>query len=104
MDSTFETPPETGLALDPVDRYRSFKGIDFDGQVSRMMARIESHTRDLDDPFWTYFSKRRDATQGMRCDDQLLLESFVNPIRELFEHHADEVGLAWLDQLENECF
>lgn len=25
----------------PVDRYRSFKGIDFDGQSRRMLERIE---------------------------------------------------------------
>jgi hypothetical protein len=34
-------------------------------------------TQGLDDPFWAYFFKRRNATQGMRCDDQLLLSSFV---------------------------
>lgn len=87
-----------------VDRYRTFKGIDFEGQASRMMARIEQHTQGSDDPFWAYFFKRRNATQGMRCDDQLLLSSFVNPIRELLEARGDEQGLAWLDQLESECF
>ncbi len=56
------------------------------------------------DRFWTYFFERRHATSGMRCDDLLLLASFVNQIRELFENLADEAGLAWLDQLENECF
>lgn len=86
------------------DRYRSFKGIDFDGQAERMMARIDMHTQGIDDPFWVYFFKRRNATQGMRCDDQLLLSSFVNQIRELLEARGDEQGLAWLDQLESECF
>jgi len=90
--------------MQPTDRYRSFKGIDFDGQASRMMERIASHTQTLNDPFWTYFQNRRNATQGMRCDDQLLLASFVNQIRELLEERGDETGLAWLDQLENECF
>jgi hypothetical protein len=65
---------------------------------------IESHTRHLDVPFWIYFFKRRNATEGMRCDDQLLLASFVNQIRELFEDCGDGIGLAWLDQLEYECF
>ncbi len=86
------------------DRYRSFKGIDVDGQAARMIARIELHTQGTDDPFWTYFFQRRNATQGMRCDDQLLLSSFVNQIRELLEAKRDEQGLAWLDQLEAECF
>ncbi|WP_234267484.1 N(2)-fixation sustaining protein CowN [Hydrogenophaga sp. NFH-34] len=88
----------------PSDRYLSFKGIDVDGQCQRMMARIGSHTDGLDDPFWRYFFQRRAATRGMRCDDLLLLASFVNPIRELFEDQGDDTGLAWLDQLENECF
>ena len=77
--------------MDTTDRYRTFKGIDVDGQTARMIARIELHTQGLDDPFWAYFFKRRNATQGMRCDDQLLLSSFVNQIREsmLF---AREIG------------
>jgi len=87
-----------------VDRYRSFKGIDFDGQASRMMERIQHHTQTGNDRFWRYFFSRRHATQGMRCDDLLLLASFVNQIRELFEACDDELALAWLDQLENECF
>lgn len=87
-----------------VDRYRSFKGIDFDGQASRMIARIESHTKGSDDPFWVYFFKRRNATEGMRYDDQLLLSSFVNQIRDLLEAKNDDTGLDWLDQLERECF
>ena len=92
------------LATDFVDRYRTFKGIDFDGQANRMLERIDSHTREANDLFWTYFNKRRNATEGARVDDLLLLASFVNQIRELFEDRGDELGLAWLDQLENECF
>jgi hypothetical protein len=87
-----------------LDRYRSFKGIDFDGQAQRIMARIESHTQDGMDPFWTYFFKRRNATEGARLDDQLLLASFVNQIHDLFEARGDALGLEWLDQIENECF
>jgi len=87
-----------------VDRYRSFKGIDFDGQASRMIARIETHTQGSDDPFWVYFFQRRNATEGMRYDDQLLLSSFVNQIRDLLEAKNDATGLDWLDQLERECF
>lgn len=90
--------------MNTVDRYRTFKGIDFDGQAARMIARIEAHTQGLDDPFWAYFFQRRNATEGMRYDDQLLLSSFVNQIRELLEAKHDETGLAWLDQLETECF
>jgi len=95
---------EDNLAIDFADRYRTFKGIDFGGQASRMLERIDSHTRDANDLFWTYFNQRRNATEGARCDDLLLLASFVNQIRELFEARNDALGLTWLDQLENECF
>ena len=91
-------------SLPLLDRYRSFKGIDFDGQANRIMARIESHTLDGKDPFWAYFFKRRNATEGARLDDQLLLASFVNQIRDLFDERGDALGLEWLDQIENECF
>ena len=91
-------------AAPAADRYRSFKGIDCDGQASRMMARIAFHTQAGNDRFWAYFFERRHAQSGMRCDDLLLLASFVNQIRELFETGGDEIALAWLDQLENECF
>lgn len=40
----------------------------------------------------------------MRCDDPLLLASFVNQIRELRKDPNDDTGLAWLNQLENACF
>ncbi|MBV5297424.1 MAG: N(2)-fixation sustaining protein CowN [Rhodoferax sp.] len=97
--TTIEDP-----AAPAADRYRSFKGIDCDGQASRMMARIAFHTQAGNDRFCAYFFERRHAQSGMRCDDLLLLASFVNQIRELFETRGDEIALAWLDQLENECF
>lgn len=86
------------------DRYRSFKDIDVDGQVQRVMQRIEHHTQPHANPFWTYFHERRQARSGPRHDDLLLLASFVNPIRDLFEAQDDTQALEWLDQLENECF
>jgi hypothetical protein len=97
------TKPELAPAR---DRYTTFAGIDFDGQTRRVIERIELHTLHASqpDPFWAYFHKRRHATSGVRCDDLLLLASFVNQVRELFESRADEVGLAMLDQIEDECF
>ena len=46
----------------------------------------------------------RASTQGVQRDDLLLLHSLVNPIRELFERHADTLALDDLDRLERECF
>lgn len=103
MNQLNKTTPFTADG-ESVNRYRTFKGIDFDAQSNRMMARIKSHTEGTDDLFWAYFYKRRNATEGARLDDLLLLASFVNQIRELFEAHDDALGLTWLDQLENECF
>lgn len=87
------------------DRYASFKDIDCVGNTRRVMALIDQHTHDLkEDRFWTYFYERRGATRGVQCDDLLLLASFVNPIRELFESRGDEEALHLLEQLEDECF
>jgi len=33
MDIIFKTPTGDGLTMDPIDRYRSCKRIDFDGQA-----------------------------------------------------------------------
>lgn len=88
----------------PTDRYVSFEGIDCAGNTRRVIERIEAHTRGGNDPFWSYFQQRRNATRGVRCDDLLLLASFVNPVRELFEAHDDAEGLALLERLEEECF
>ena len=73
-------------------------------EFSQLLSSGQAHTQGLDDPFWAYFFQRRNATEGMRYDDQLLLSSFVNQIRELLETRHDDTGLAWLDQLETECF
>lgn len=87
------------------DRYKSFSGIDCAGNARRLMAYIDHHTTDLkDDKLWRHFHSRRQSAIGVQADDLLLLASFVNPIRELFEAKSDEQGLALLDQLEDECF
>lgn len=88
------------------DRYVSFKGIDCVGNCRRVIEAIERHTSDAasSGPFWAYFHKRRTAQSGARCDDLLLLASFVNPIRELFEARHDSMALELLEKLEEECF
>jgi hypothetical protein len=63
-------------------------------QAARMVARIQFHTAHDDDAFLAYFSRRRHATSGMHCHDQLLLASFVNQIRDLFEAREDALGHA----------
>lgn len=99
-------PAAPSASAPKADRYASFCGIDCAGNAQRLIERIEQHTLDRDDvgPFWPYFHQRRRATSGVRCDDLLLLASFVNPIRELFEALDDAEGLTLLEQLEEECF
>jgi hypothetical protein len=92
-----------------VDRYTTFVGIDCEGNTRRVIDAIRRLTlpegdEAAADPFWAYFHKRRHATTGVRCDDLLLLASFVNQVRELFETHDDQEGLRLLDKLEDECF
>lgn len=88
------------------DRYISFKGIDCDGNARRMMEMLDRlQTDDVDElALIRLLKERRVATRGVQCDNLLLLASFVNPIRELFEHHRDDAALALLEQLEAECF
>lgn len=88
------------------DRYVSFKGIDCDGNARRVMdilLRLRSEDAD-EQTLLKLFAERRAATTGVRCDDLLLLASFVNPVRELFERHHDHEALELLEQLEAQCF
>jgi len=88
------------------DRYISFKGIDYDGNVARVLAHLDRRRTGSDAQaarLIDYIDRQRASTQGARRDD-LLLHSLVNPIRELFERHADTLALDDLDRLERECF
>ncbi|WP_022981635.1 N(2)-fixation sustaining protein CowN [Ideonella sp. B508-1] len=96
-------------AHDPAvaDRYISFKGIDYDGNVARVLAHLDRRRTGSDAQaarLIDYIDRQRASTQGARRDDLLLLHSLVNPIRELFERHADTLALDDLDRLERECF
>jgi N(2)-fixation sustaining protein CowN len=87
------------------DRYVSFKGIDFDGNVGRVLAHLaRCRTEDPDNRLIAYLDRQRSSRQGARRDDLLLLHSLVNPVRDLFEARGDEAALRDLDRLERECF
>lgn len=104
--ATGGSPTPAPHAQGATDRYVSFQGIDCEGNTRRVMALIDRYTLGGEplDAFWSYFHKRRAATLGPRFDDLLLLSSFVNPVRELFEAKGDAEGLALLEKLEDECF
>jgi hypothetical protein len=87
------------------DRYVSFKVIDFEGNVHRVLAHLE-RCRSLDpaNRLIAYIDRQRSCTQGAQRDALLLLHSLVDPVRDLFEANDDEAALADLDRLERECF
>jgi len=91
------------------DRYVTFRDIDFDGNMQRVLGHL---TRYIDNPetgnaFWDRFRQRlADAEAGERAiaDKLLVMHSHVYYMRELFEDHDDEAALAALAKLEEECF
>lgn len=101
--------PALHFELDQPDRYLTFQGIDFEGNMRRVLAHL---FRYIEDPahgnaFWDRFRTRLGAAEAGAatiCDKLLLLHSHVYYMVELFEEHDDEVALADLKKLEEECF
>ncbi|MFG1430768.1 N(2)-fixation sustaining protein CowN [Xanthobacter sp. V2C-8] len=95
--------------LDSPDRYVTFRGIDFEGNMARVLAHL---FRYIDDPahgnaFWARFKARLAATGeggSAICDKLLLLHAHTYYMVDLFEDHDDEEALADLRKLEEECF
>lgn len=106
LDRTVMSTEPISCRIPQPDRYVSFKGIDCDGNAHRVMElllRLRSEDPD-EQALLDLLKERRVATSGVRCDDLLLLASFVNPVRELFERHHDHEALELLEQLEEQCF
>ncbi|WP_051356759.1 N(2)-fixation sustaining protein CowN [Azorhizobium doebereinerae] len=91
------------------DRYVTFNGIDFEGNMARVLGHL---TRYIDDPatgnaFWDRFKARLGAAEGggnAFQDKLLLLHSHVYYMVDLFEAQDDAQALADLKKLEEECF
>ncbi|CAO3433973.1 N(2)-fixation sustaining protein CowN [Azospirillum doebereinerae] len=102
---TANTVTETSAA----DRYVSFNGIDFEGNMQTVLQHL---FRYIDDPatgnaFWDRFKERlaKASDDSVRVQDKLLLlHSHVYYMVELFEEHEDEAALRDLKKLEEECF
>lgn len=72
------------------DRYVSFNGIDFEGNVRRVLDRLERcRSVDLANRLIAHIDDRRSNTDGVRRDDLLRLHSVVNAVRELSEVCGD---------------
>lgn len=101
--------PALPFELEAPDRYLTFQGIDFEGN---MRVVLEHLFRYIDDPacgnaFWERFKARLAASEAGNasiCDKLLLLHSHVYYMVELFEEHEDDAALGDLKRLEEECF
>ena len=88
------------------DRYKSFAGIDCDGDSRRLIGLIRRHIDDPDktDDFWEAFKGKLAEVGGEAKPDGLrLVCSYVSYIEDLFERYADRDGIALLQQLEERC-
>ena len=92
------------------DRYVSFIGINGDENSRVLMAMLRRH---IDDPertntFWEKFKEKLDSvgapdkTSGHCLDELLLIHSYINNIRELFETYDDQDALELLEKIEEE--
>lgn len=96
-------------ARDSNDRYVSFSGIDFDGNMKVVLDHLFRYIDDpaKTNPFWERFKERlakaKDDAIPMQ-DQLLLLHSHVYYMVELFEDNDDEAALRDLKKLEEECF
>jgi N(2)-fixation sustaining protein CowN len=101
--------PALPFDIEAPDRYLTFQGIDFEGNMKVVLAHL---SRYIDDPehsnaFWDRFKARLAAAEAggaTICDKLLLLHSHVYYMVELFEEHEDEAALTDLKRLEEECF
>ncbi len=97
------------MDADAPDRYVSFQGIDCTANTRAVVDRVLRHIADpaRSNPFWERFKQRlaeagNDPT-ARKADGLCLACSHVYYIDELFEEQGDEVGLAMLRKLEDEC-
>jgi N(2)-fixation sustaining protein CowN len=91
------------------DRYVSFRDIDFEGNMSAVLAHLNRHIGDpaKSNALWDRFRARlaeAEAGGNVRADKLLLLHSHVYYMVDLFEEAEDEEALAALRKLEEECF
>ena len=91
------------------DRYVSFRGIDFETNMARVLAHLERRLADpgRDNALWQRFRQRladADRADNPLTDRLLLLHAHVYYLSELFEDAEDEAAIADLARLERECF
>ncbi|KIM00246.1 hypothetical protein CCC_03034 [Paramagnetospirillum magnetotacticum MS-1] len=95
-------------ATTQADRYISFTGIDCDGNAKIVLERVVALVAlpEHANCFWDRFLIRlaeADKVGARKADELCLACSNTYYIEELFEAAGDELGLAALRRLEDEC-
>ncbi|BCR04357.1 hypothetical protein DESUT3_14260 [Desulfuromonas versatilis] len=93
------------------DRYKTFIGIDCEGNSKRLMAMLRRHIDDpgKSNPFWEKFKEKLDQiaqgtpVNGRQLDELFLIHSYINNIHDFFEEQDDQEALLLLRQVEEEC-
>ncbi|WP_142849299.1 N(2)-fixation sustaining protein CowN [Telmatospirillum sp. J64-1] len=90
------------------DRYKTFQGIDCEGNSRQVIERVLMHINDpaKTNAFWERFKLRlaeAEKLHARRADELCLACSHTYYIEELFEEYEDAVGLELLRKLEEEC-
>jgi hypothetical protein len=86
-----------------IDRYVSFKGIDWECKTNQVIAKLQVHMDLADSPFWPYFERQRKWAHEQGLDDLRVLHNFLPTLRELLENLGDLDTLAMLEDLEVAC-
>lgn len=86
-----------------LERYESFLNIDCAAKCARVMEALMVHIEAGDNPFWTYFMKKREQHHAEHLDDLRVLHSYLPTIREILDEKGDAHALALLADLEESC-
>ena len=97
--------PAATAAESVADRYISFCGIDCNGNADRLMAMLEAHIQagDGDTRWCDYFTGKQIQQHAMGQDNLYFVGAQMNNLYSYLESCEDEVALALLWQLEQEC-
>lgn len=88
------------------DRYKSFHGIDCEGNSRKLLECVQRHIQAQQKPnvFWKLFQQKIEESEDPQKPDALrLICSNVYYIEELLEDCEDEEGLELLQQVETDC-
>ena len=86
-----------------IDRYISFKGIEWERKTKAVIAKLQVHMDQANSPFWPYFQRQRSWAHNQGMDDLRVLHNFLPTLREILEDIKDFETLSLLEELEETC-